>query len=111
MHEISSVVLNYGNMLILDIRRVFLIEDVFESMKFGLSLWLFTYVGSLFNAITIVILAWTGLFTIPKIFLNNKTAIDPLLEKSMYHITDITKRFHFLTTPKNSQVNECNKDE
>ena len=67
MNKISLKLLKFGNMLSMDIRRVFLIEDVFESMKFGLSLWLFTYVGSFLNAITIIILAWTGLFTIPKV--------------------------------------------
>ena len=67
INEITSSFAKHGNMLILDLRRVFLIEDIFESMKFGLSLWLFTYVGSFINANTIVILAWTGLFTIPKV--------------------------------------------
>lgn len=42
--------------------------------------------------------------------MNNKTAIDPLLEKSMYHMTDITNRLNFFTIPQNSEVSECNKD-
>ena len=65
--HISSVVYKYGNELLMDMRHVYLIENVFDSLKFGLSLWLLTYVGSFFNILTIVILAWTGLFTIPKV--------------------------------------------
>ena len=38
-----------------------------DSIKFGLSLWLLTYIGSWFNAMTLVILSWVGLFTIPKV--------------------------------------------
>jgi hypothetical protein len=38
-----------------------------DSIKFGLSLWLLTYIGSWFNAMTLIILFWVGLFTIPKV--------------------------------------------
>jgi hypothetical protein len=38
-----------------------------DSIKFGLSLWLLTYIGSWFNAMTLIILSWVGLFTIPKV--------------------------------------------
>lgn len=55
------------NLVIAEVRRFVLIENVFDSVKFGLALWLLTYIGSWFNAMTLVILAWVGLFTIPKV--------------------------------------------
>ena len=65
--HISSVVYKYGNKLLMDMQHLYLINNVFDSLKFGLSLWLLTYIGSFFNTLTIIILAWTGLFTIPKV--------------------------------------------
>ena len=55
------------NLVIAEVRKFVLIENVFDSVKFGLALWLLTYIGSWFNAMTLVILAWVGLFTIPKV--------------------------------------------
>ena len=67
MKELISDMLITVNLLILDIRHVFLVEDILDTMKFGLFLWLLAYMGSLINAITIIIIVWTGLFTIPKV--------------------------------------------
>jgi len=55
------------NFAILELRRLFFVEDVVDSAKFGLSLWFLTYVGSWFNAMTLLIVSWVGLFTIPKV--------------------------------------------
>jgi len=69
------------NAAILELRRLFLVENMVDSIKFGLSLWFMTYVGSWFNAMTLIILAWVSLFSFPKVYLNNKAAIDPVLDK------------------------------
>ena len=67
MKELISDMLITVNLLILDMRHVFLFEDILDTIKFGLFLWLLAYMGSLINAITIIIIVWTGLFTIPKV--------------------------------------------
>ena len=41
---------------LLELGRLFLVEDLIDSFKFGLVLWALTYVGSWFNGITLVIL-------------------------------------------------------
>ena len=43
--------------------------------------------------------------------MNNKTAIDPLIKKSMYHVTDIKNRLIFFTIPQSPPMKEYNKDE
>merc|ERR1712039_304439 len=111
MDHFSLRFLKYGNMFIVELRDIFLIEEFIASIKFGISLWLLTYVGSIFNAITIVIIAWTGLFTIPKVYLNNKSAIDPPFQKMMYHLTDVSKKLNFSTVHQFPPPKECIKDE
>ena len=36
-----------------------------DTLKFGLCLYVLTYVGAWFNALTLVILAWIAVFTLP----------------------------------------------
>merc|ERR1719436_1478223 len=69
------------NAALIELKRLFLVENMLDSVKFGLSLWVLTYIGSWFNAMTLIIMSWIGLFTIPKIYLNNKAQIDPVLDQ------------------------------
>ena len=60
----ATTKLNNG---LVELRRLFLVENMLDSIKFGLSLWVLTYIGSWFNAMTLVLMSWVGLFTIPKV--------------------------------------------
>jgi len=59
-----------------ELRRLFLVEDMVDTVKFGLSLWLLTYVGSWFNMLTLLILAWIVLFSAPKAYKQNQAQCD-----------------------------------
>lgn len=63
------------------LRSLLLIEDLIESAKLIVVLWFATYIGGWFNGLTLVILSWIGLFTLPKIYLEYQTEIDEQLEK------------------------------
>jgi reticulon-1 len=54
--QIASVVVTHINAYIGELRRLFLVEDLVDSLKFGLLLWLLTYIGAIFNGMTVVIL-------------------------------------------------------
>lgn len=75
---------------LVELRRLFLVENMLDSVKFGLSLWLLTYIGSWFNAMTLVLMAWVGIFTVPKVYINNKTQIDPVLDKVKAQLSEIS---------------------
>jgi len=81
VNQIANNATNKLNASLVELRRLFLVENMLDSVKFGLSLWVLTYIGSWFNAMTLILMSWVGLFTIPKIYLNNKTQIDPVLDK------------------------------
>merc|ERR1711983_618711 len=78
------------NASLVELRRLFLVENMLDSIKFGLSLWVLTYIGSWFNAMTLVLMSWVGLFTIPKVYLNNKAQIDPVLDKVKAQLSEIS---------------------
>lgn len=66
-----------------EIRRLLLAESIIDTAKFGVCLYCLTHIGSWFNLLTLVIVSWVTLFTLPKIYLNNQASID--------HITDRVK--------------------
>jgi hypothetical protein len=79
--ELSNGLADKLNCCLPELRRLFLVDNMVDTIKFGLSLWCLTYIGSWFNAMTLVILAWVTAFTVPKIYQNNQAAIDEVLGK------------------------------
>ncbi|XP_021361782.1 reticulon-1-A-like isoform X3 [Mizuhopecten yessoensis] len=59
-----------------ELRRLFLIEDLIDSIKFALLLWVLTYTGAWFNGMTLIILAVVSVFTLPKFYETYKVQID-----------------------------------
>lgn len=47
------------NALLTELRRLFLVEDLVDSIKFGVVLYCLTYVGAIFNGMTCVIIGKT----------------------------------------------------
>ncbi|XP_071159052.1 reticulon-1-A-like isoform X1 [Mytilus edulis] len=64
------------NCTVRELRRLFLIEDLVDSMKFALLLWVLTYIGSWFNGMTLIIMGLVAIFTLPKVYETYKVQID-----------------------------------
>jgi len=80
------------NCAIKELRRLFMVENMLDSIKFGLSLWVLTYIGSWFNAMTLLIIAWVALFSIPKIYVNNQAQIDPVLDQIKAKYSEVSDK-------------------
>ena len=72
-----------------ELRRLFLVEDMIDTIKFGLSLWLLTYIGSWFNMLTLLILAWVTLFSAPKLYVLNQAQVDEVMGQVMSQIEEV----------------------
>uniref|UniRef100_A0A8B9DWH7 Reticulon n=1 Tax=Anser cygnoides TaxID=8845 RepID=A0A8B9DWH7_ANSCY len=57
IQKYSNVVLGHVNGTVKELRRLFLVDDLVDSLKFAVLMWVFTYVGALFNGLTLLILA------------------------------------------------------
>ncbi|KAL4631092.1 reticulon-3 isoform X3 [Arapaima gigas] len=68
--------LSYINQALRYLSRLFLVEDLVDSLKLAVAMWLLTYVGAVFNGITILILVDVLVFTLPLVYEKNKTQID-----------------------------------
>lgn len=56
MHGVADVAVAHANAAVSELRRLFLVEDFVDSLKFGVLLWCLTYVGSWFNGMTLIII-------------------------------------------------------
>lgn len=89
MSAYSTDILNSG---ISELRRLFLAESIIDTAKFGVSLYCLTYIGSWFNLLTLVIVSWVTLFTLPKIYLNNQAAIDPIIDQVRTQVVELKEK-------------------
>ncbi|XP_068182795.1 reticulon-1-A-like isoform X6 [Antennarius striatus] len=89
VHKYSDVVLSKLNKTISELRRLFLVEDLVDSIKFALLMWILTYVGALFNGLTVLILGLIGAFSCPIIYEKHQAQIDHYLALVDNQIKDI----------------------
>ncbi|KRF81339.1 reticulon-1 isoform X2 [Drosophila virilis] len=92
VQHFAGVAVAHINGFVAELRRLFLVEDIIDSIKFGVILWVFTYIGAWFNGMTLVILAFVSLFTLPKVYENNKQSIDTYLDLVRNKLTEITDK-------------------
>ncbi|XP_058811122.1 reticulon-1-A-like [Topomyia yanbarensis] len=90
VQQLITVAVAHANALLSELRRLFLVEDLVDSIKFGVVLNCLTYVGAIFNGMTCVI-AFVALFTLPKVY-ENKQSIDANLELVRSKILEITEK-------------------
>merc|ERR1712203_814381 len=99
------------NCAIKELRRLFMVDNMLDSIKFGLSLWVLTYIGSWFNAMTLLIMAWVGLFSIPKVYVNNKAQIDPVLDQVKAKLNEVSDKVTALMPQGKAVAAEPKKEE
>jgi len=90
--ELSNAIINYVNSALVQLRRLFLVEDLVDSAKFGLVLYLLTYIGGWFNGLTLLILGYLALFSLPKVYETNKTVIDQYIELINSKISEVSAK-------------------
>ncbi|XP_070833915.1 reticulon-3-like isoform X3 [Chaetodon trifascialis] len=89
VHKYSDMVLAKLNKTIGDLRRLFLVEDLVDSIKFAVLMWILTYVGALFNGLTLLILGLIGAFSCPIIYETHQAQIDHYLALVNNQVKDV----------------------
>ncbi|XP_062320158.1 reticulon-4b isoform X2 [Osmerus eperlanus] len=92
VHKYSDVALARINKTVGDLRRLFLVEDLIDSIKFAVLMWILTYVGALFNGLTLLILGLVGAFSCPIIYEKHQVQIDHYLGMVNNQIKDVVAK-------------------
>ncbi|XP_075226044.1 reticulon isoform X3 [Lycorma delicatula] len=110
VREVTDTAVAYINGAVVELRRLFLVEDIVDSIKFAMGLWCLTHVGAWFNGMTLVIIAFIALFTLPKVYENNKAQIDANLAIVRSKLTEITSKIK-ASLPIGKKEAEKDKDQ
>jgi len=111
VNEYANKATDKLNCAIKELRRLFMVENMLDSIKFGLSLWVMTYIGSWFNAMTLFIMTWVGIFTIPKVYINYKAQIDPVLDQVKAKVTEVSDKVTAMIPQGAGGAKEVKKEE
>ncbi|XP_074092025.1 reticulon-1 isoform X1 [Macrotis lagotis] len=79
----------YVNNAAKELRRLFLVQDLVDSLKFAVLMWLLTYVGALFNGLTLLIMAVVSMFTLPVVYFKHQAQIDQYLGLVRTHVNTV----------------------
>nr|XP_045003158.1 reticulon-4 isoform X4 [Jaculus jaculus] len=88
IQKYSNSALGHVNCTVKELRRLFLVDDLVDSLKFAVLMWVFTYVGALFNGLTLLILALISLFSVPVIYERHQVQIDHYIGLANKNVKD-----------------------
>ncbi|XP_029114524.1 reticulon-1a isoform X1 [Scleropages formosus] len=86
IQKYADMAQQYLNCTLKELRRLFLVQDLVDSLKFAVLMWLLTYVGALFNGLTLLILAVVSMFTMPVVYEKYQAQIDQYLGLVRTHV-------------------------
>jgi hypothetical protein len=79
VHAQVDVLVEHAQSVLIQLRRLFLVENLLDSIKFGLLLWTLTYIAAWFSGLALVVIFVLGVFAVPKFYEVNKQPIDQYL--------------------------------
>nr|XP_040055969.1 reticulon-1a isoform X1 [Gasterosteus aculeatus aculeatus] len=85
----ADKILLYTNTCMKELRRLFLVQDLIDSLKFAVLMWLLTYVGALFNGLTLLILAVVSMFSMPVVYEKHQAQIDQYVGLIRTHVNSV----------------------
>jgi len=110
IHAQADVVVQHGQAIISQLRRLFLVENVIDSVKFGILLWTLTYVGAWFSGITLLTIFILALFSVPKVYEIYKEPIDEYIGLAKENVDKVQKivqeKIPFLKAPEKAEKKE-----
>lgn len=113
IQQVAGVATTHVNAYVAELRRLFLVEDLVDSLKFALLLWLLTYIGAIFNGMTVVILCKFEIFKM-KLTTLRAPFVPPhviVASTSIINISLFTAYVAMFTLPKVYETNKQNIDQ
>jgi len=64
------------NGVLATLKAVIMVENIIESVKFAVAMYVLSYVGAIITGLTLVTLVWVGIFSLPRLYRDNQKQID-----------------------------------
>ncbi|XP_065113269.1 reticulon-1b isoform X1 [Paramisgurnus dabryanus] len=92
MQKYAENVQYYINTTLKELRRLFLVQDLVDSLKFAVLMWLLTYVGALFNGLTLLIMVVVSMFSMPVVYEKYQAQIDQYVDLIRTHVNSVVAK-------------------
>merc|ERR1711931_529205 len=97
---ISSAAENINNVA-LKTKSLILFENYIETLKFSVLLYIITFIGAVFNTLSLLIVAWLGAFLFPTIYDQNQDQFDNMAAQMVEKYQGIDAKINsLLPAPK-----------
>ena len=88
------------------LRNLLLVENYIETLKFGVLMYVLSFIGAMFNTLTLLILAWVSAFILPTVYDQNQAQFDDLAAQIVEKYNGINEKLTaMLPAPKKVAVN------
>ncbi|CAI4223418.1 unnamed protein product [Auanema sp. JU1783] len=91
VHAQVDVLVEHGSCLANQLKKLVFVENIVDSVKFGLLLWSLTYVASWFSGFALIVLSVLGVFSVPIFYETYKEPIDAQLAVISGHINNVSQ--------------------
>ena len=92
---VSTTAENVNN-LALKTKSLILFENYIDTLKFFILLYIITFIGAVFNTLTLLILSWVGAFLFPTIYDQNQDTFDDMAAQFMAKYQSIDAKINSL---------------
>lgn len=88
------------------LKSLFLCDNLVETGKFGFFLYCLTFLGSLFDLLTLLIICWISLFTLPKVYTDNQEFFDKNIAKMNASLQEVSTKVQGFVPKKSPRKEE-----
>merc|ERR1711863_178528 len=88
------------NLALTTSKSAIMCENAMYSLKFAAGMYGLTYIGRMFNGLTLVIVIWVVIFSVPKVYVDNKVKIDEALKPIKEKVDELFGKVQATTDKK-----------
>merc|ERR1711892_879225 len=92
VEALLAYVVELLNTTSVQLRALCLVQNYLDSVKFAVLLYVATFIGSIFNTLTLLTMAWVIMFVIPTIYEQNQAKVDEVLGQVKAQYEAINKK-------------------
>merc|ERR1712025_933036 len=109
--KVTEALGKYYNQAAEELKRLLLLDNIFDSLKFGLLMYLLTVVGGMMSFLTLIILCWVLAFILPTAYLKKRKQLDTYLDKVKQAWGDANNKVYSLMKTNEQKIETVEKKE
>merc|ERR1712025_910014 len=111
VQELTETLRQNYNQGTVELKRLLLLENLFDSLKFVALLYLLTILGGMMSFLSFLTLCWVLAFILPTVYMQNRQQIDTYVEKAKQAWEEANSKVYSFMQTKQSNMETVDKTE